>query len=364
MKMVKRKRLEAPSTDDLSRIEEEFRREASPRRPGVAAPIAQVAADSTEAMVAGAQARDLSDAQAMRAAREKGLVILEVPLEHIQADAMIRDRTVLIAEEMTELQTSIALNGLRLPIEVFALPDPQPDEPRYGVLSGYRRLMAVQHLYDLTGDEKYAIIRTLLRDPEKMGGAFAAMIEENEIRASLSHFERGRIVVIAVHRGAFVNVEEAVNALFPSASKAKRSKIRSFALIFEELGDMLNFPETLKEKEGLRLAQTLRQGGEARLREVLASEVSDTPEREAELLALALSEFEEKPKDARRGGRPSLNLPKSRPPDCRTLNLSSGITLQRDEDSQGYLIRLSGRGLTSDRIDSLMVELQNLLEKP
>ena len=361
--MAKRKRLEAPSTDDLSRIEEEFRRETSPRRPGVTAPIAQVAADSTEAMVTGAKARDMSDAQAMRAAREKGLVILEVPLAQIQPDAMIRDRTVLIAEEMTELQNSIALNGLRLPIEVFALPNPQPDGPRYGVLSGYRRLKAVQHLLDLTGEEKYATIRTILRNPDKMGGTFAAMIEENEIRASLSHFERGRIVVIAVQQGAFVNVEEAVNALFPSASKAKRSKIRSFALIFEELGDMLRFPEALKEKEGLRLAQVLRQGAEARLREILASEGSDTPAREAELLARAFGEFVQKPKDARRGGRPSSKLPELGLQDRRTLNRSSGITLQREEDSQGYLIRLSGRGLTSDLIDSVMVQLQNLLEK-
>ncbi|UOA29279.1 ParB N-terminal domain-containing protein [Pseudosulfitobacter sp. DSM 107133] len=361
--MAKRRRLEAPSTDDLSRIEEEFRRETSPRKTG-GAPIAQVAAESTEAMVAGAQARDSSDAKAMREAREKGLVILEIPLDQIQPDAMIRDRTVLIAEEMTELQDSIALNGLRLPIEVFALPDARPDGPRYGVLSGYRRMKAVQHLFDLTEQEKYATIRAILRDPDQMGGAFAAMIEENEIRASLSHFERGRIVVIAVHQGSFVNVEEAVNVLFPSASKAKRSKIRSFALIFEELGDMLKFPETLKEKEGLRLAQALRQGGEARLREVLASDEPDTPAEEAALLALALSAFDDVPKDSRKGGRPVAKLPVPGWQDARTLTLSSGITLHRASDSQGYLIRFTGRGLSSDLMDSVMVELQNLLEKP
>ncbi len=362
--MAKRRRLEAPSTDDLSRIEEEFRRETSPLKSGVGAPIAQVAADSTDAMISDAQARDQSDAKAMRMARDKGLVILEIPLDQIQPDAMIRDRTVLIAEEMAELQDSIALNGLRLPIEVFALPDPQPDGPRYGVLSGYRRFKAMQHLFDLTELEKYATIRAILRDPDQMGGAFAAMIEENEIRASLSHFERGRIVVIAVKQGSFINVEEAVNALFPSASKAKRSKIRSFALIFEELGDMLTFPETLKEKEGLRLAQALRGGGEARLREVLASDEPATAEQEAQLLSLALDEFESKPRDLRRGGRPAAKLPPSGWQDNRTLHLSSGITLQRDEDSHGHLIRLSGKGLSTDLIDSVMVELQNLLEKP
>jgi ParB family transcriptional regulator, chromosome partitioning protein len=362
--MVKRRRLETPSTDDLSKIEEEFRRETSPRKSGSGAPIAQVAADSTEAMIAGAQARDMSDAKAMRDAREKGLVILEIPLSQIQPDAMIRDRTVLIAEEMTALQDSIALNGLRLPIEIFALPRPRSDGPRYGLLSGYRRLKAVQHLFELTGKEKYATIRAILRDPDQMGGAFAAMIEENEIRASLSHFERGRIVVIAVQQGLFVNVEEAVNKLFPSASKAKRSKIRSFALIFEELGDMLKFPETLKEKEGLRLAQVLRQGGTARLREILTSDDPTTPAYEAELLAQALPELDGKPKDVRRGGRPSSKLLETGRQGPQTLNILSGITLRCDEDSQGYLIRLSGEGLTSDLIDSVMSELQRLLEKP
>ena len=102
--MAKRRRLETPSTDDLSRIEEEFRRETSPLKSGVGAPIAQVAADSTDAMITGAHARDQFDAKAMRMAREKGLVILEVPLDQIQLDAMIRDRTVLNAEEMTEKQ--------------------------------------------------------------------------------------------------------------------------------------------------------------------------------------------------------------------------------------------------------------------
>lgn len=110
-----------------------------------------------------------------------------------------------------------------------------------------------------------------------MGGAFAAMIEENEIRSSLSHFERGRIAVIAAQQGAFANVEASVEALFQQASKAKRSKIRSFALIFEELGDMLAFPEALREKDGLRLATGLRDGAERALREALAAETPETP---------------------------------------------------------------------------------------
>ena len=126
---------------------------------------------------------------------------------------------------------------------------------------------------------------------------------------------------------------------------------------------MLVFPETLREKEGLRLAQVLRQGGEKRLRGVLAAEKPATAVQEAELLSLVLDEFEAKPRDHRRGERPSTKLQQSGQKDLPMLTLSRGITLQRDQDSQGHLIRLRGEGLTTDLIDSVMVELQNLLEK-
>ena len=97
---------------------------------------------------------------------------------------------------------------------------------------------------------------------------------------------------------------------------------------------------------------------------MLASDEPATAAQEIELLNLALDEFEAKPRDPKRGGRPAAKLPPSGWQDRRTLRLSSGITLQRDEDSHGHLIRLTGKGLTSDLIDSVMVELQNLLEKP
>lgn len=51
------------------------------------------------------------------------------------------------------------------------------------------------------------------------------MVEENEVRANLSHYERGRIAVLAAEQGHFTHVEEAVARLSGAASKAKRSKI-------------------------------------------------------------------------------------------------------------------------------------------
>lgn len=358
--MAKRRILEIPSSADLQRMEEDFSRAPVAPRPGVA-PIAQVAAetaavyDPRSAEARTDAARDKATADSYRAAEAKGLILRELPLAEIDADALVRDRVVIDAEELEELKASIAKTGLRLPVEVFA----QPGQGRpFGLLSGYRRLMAVRALHELTGEARYATIQAVVREPEAMGGAFAAMIEENEIRASLSHYERGRIAVIAAQQGAFANPEAAVDALFPVASKAKRSKIRSFALIFEELGDMLKFPDLIREKEGLRLAQALRDGAEAALREGLAEADPRDPTAEAEALERLLAEIDRPAPDPRKGGRPKRETgPKA--------ETSSGFVLSAEQDARGWYIRVGGRR-SVDRalLDSLVREMQRLLERP
>jgi nucleotide-binding universal stress UspA family protein len=100
------------------------------------------------------------------------------------------------------------------------------------------------------------------------------MVEENEIRSDLSHYERGRVAVMATSQGAFVSVEDAVNELFHAGSKAKRSKIRAFAELHEELGDLLNFAPNLSERQGLRLVGAIRSGMAPDLRRALGAGVA------------------------------------------------------------------------------------------
>lgn len=359
--MAKRRKLEAPSADDLTRLEAEFRSETSVRAPSVA-PIAQVAAEAANAydprpsQVRADAAKDHADAERLRDVEGKGLLIAEIPLDEISADALVRDRVALKPAEMEELQLSIAANGLRLPIEVFPLSD-HPKGFKYGLLSGYRRYRAMQALRGQGGATRFDTINALIRDPEAMGGTFAAMIEENEIRADLSHFERGRIAVIASQQGAFANVEAAVNSLFPMASKAKRSKIRSFALIFEELGDMLSFPETIKERDGLRLAVALRDGHEAVLREALAKQTPETAEQEAQLIEAALKRLTRAPRDVQRGGRP-------RAAKGREVALKNGIVLRSAQDGAGWNIRVEGKPIESDLVERVLAEIERLLDTP
>ncbi|MEI4263158.1 ParB/RepB/Spo0J family partition protein [Roseovarius sp. D0-M9] len=369
--MAKRKKLEAPSAEDMNRFEDEFRRETSGRPPlGQGAPIAQVAGEAAQqlqtasAEMRAGQARVAAELRELNEARVSGLLMVELPLSEIEPDAMVRDRIDLAEDDMTELRQSIASHGLRLPIEVFELAEPADNGAKYALISGYRRYMAVRALHELTGQERHAAIRAIVRPRAEADGAFVAMVEENEVRAQLTPFERGRIAVISAQQGAFVNVEDAVNRLYASASKAKRSKVRSFAMIFEELGDMLTFPEALSEKRGLRLAQALRAGSEAALREALARRVPENPEQEWATVDSVIAHSDDVPPKSGQGGRPRRTAPPAGWQNADVLRTTSGITIRKMRDERGYVLRFEGGKLDSDLMDSLMVEIQALLDKP
>ena len=61
--------------------------------------------------------------------------ILTLPTAEIQPDALLRDRITLDDAALEDLATSIARDGLRQPIEVFALHTPTGPH-RYGLISG------------------------------------------------------------------------------------------------------------------------------------------------------------------------------------------------------------------------------------
>jgi ParB family chromosome partitioning protein len=358
--MAKRTKLTAPSADQLAALDADFRSENRPKPNPATAPIAQVSADAAM-LGAGEPAQqklDRLDAEVLRTAKEKGLLIAEIPTDQINADAMVRDRATLSEDDLNELKVSIRKHGLRLPIEVFPA-----DEGGYNLLSGFRRLMAVRGLAEFETNTGFDKIIALIRPKKDTADAFVAMVEENEVRSNLSHFERGRIAVVAAQQGAYANTEAAIAALFQSGSPAKRSKVKSFAEVFEMLGDMLVFPEALSERRGLRLANALRQGAEKRLREVLAAEEVASAEDEWALIEAIVDEVEREPvKVARRGRKRLPPAPGWSGDDV--LHLSSGISLRKERDSQGFLIRMTGKGLSSDLMDSVMIELRRLLEAP
>ena len=89
------------------------------------------------------------------------------------------------------------------------------------------------------------------------------MVEENEIRVGLSHYERARVAALATARGVFPSEKAALLALFATASRPKRSRIRAFLEIYHALDGALRFPAHLPERLGLALVELVRAGAGA-----------------------------------------------------------------------------------------------------
>ncbi len=219
------------------------------------APIARVAAEA-----AGTAAlQELSETLAR--ARETGRMVLDLALDAIAPDHLARDRIPAEDAEMATLRESIRAHGQRTPIEVTPLAvSSTGDALPYGLISGWRRLAALKALHAETGEARFATVQALVRRPETAADAYVTMVEENEIRLGLSQYERARVAALATERGVFASEKAALLALFATASRPKRSRIRAFLEIYHALDGTLRFPAALPERLGLALVERLRAG--------------------------------------------------------------------------------------------------------
>ena len=244
-----------------------------------AAPIADVAGD------AAGQAAFEEVAGALRAAREEGRLIQSIALEEIRLDHLLRDRMDLNAEDMSALVASLEARGQQTPVELVPLP-----EGGYGLVSGLRRIEALRQL----GRDR---VLALVRAPEGADAAYVAMVEENEIRANLSFYERARVAAEAARIGVYPSTQAAVQALFAHASPSKRSKIMNFVTLHDTLESVLRFPTAIPEKLGLTLVRAIEAAPDfgARLRDALRKTPPGTPAEERAALERALKRAEAKP---------------------------------------------------------------------
>ncbi|HHL22180.1 MAG TPA: nuclease [Aliiroseovarius sp.] len=303
--MAKRRRLTPPHPDFQGSAPAPESKSLESSNPG-RAPIAHVAADAA----AIAAVEELSDE--LERARREGRMVLSLQLDEVRADFLERDRIAADSEDQAALVASIRARGQQQPIEVQELPG-----GGYGLISGWRRLLALRDLYQQTGEPRFATVQALLRQPEDQAQAYVAMVEENEMRADLSYFERARIVRRAVATGVFETEKQALNRLFSGASYARRSKIKSFLTVVDALDGALRFPARISERTGLKLARALADAPEtaARLRALLEAAAPDTAEQEVRVLERGIaakpartppSETEsepEKPQAQQAGGR-------------------------------------------------------------
>jgi len=284
--MAKRKRLTPAQPDYFNTTERapEVKSMSGPDfgTPPPAPPIAQVANEAATR----AALDEVTDV--LRTARQQGRMIEALPLAAIEEAYLVRDRMLQDDEDMEALITSLRARGQQTPIEVTALADPG-NGPAYGLISGWRRLSALNRLYQETGDDRFATIKALVIAPESAQEAYVAMVEENEIRANLSLYERARIALRAAREGIYPTPRHAVLGLFASAPRAKRSKIGRFVVLVEALDGALTHPTAIPEKLGLDLAKALSE--DAELRKKLEGRLSrEAPQSVADEMRL-LSEF-------------------------------------------------------------------------
>lgn len=245
-----------------------------------AAPIADVARDAS----AAAAFDEVADTLAR--ARTEGRMVLALPLSAIGQDHLVRDRVVVDDADMTALVNSIRARGQQTPIEVVDL-----GEGRFGLISGWRRCQALMQLMAEPEGAKFDHVLALLRQPDQSSDAYIAMVEENEIRVGLSHYERARIVAKATEQRVFETKQAALTGLFGSVSRAKKSKIGSFVTLVTALDGALRFPGAIGERLGLQLAKILETNpalGDS-LRADLTGRPAADPAAEQEILRAAVA---------------------------------------------------------------------------
>ncbi|UOM37091.1 ParB N-terminal domain-containing protein [Acuticoccus sp. I52.16.1] len=221
--------------------------------------------------------------QGLEAARSEGRLLLNIPLDDIDVGYLVRDRIVLDDEEMATLTESLRRRGQQTAIEVADLGEARAGG-RWGLISGWRRVMALRNL-------GASDVLAAIRHPQSARLAYQAMVEENEIRAALSYYERARIAVRSAETGVYPDTRTALSDLFASASRPRRSKIGSFMLLVEALDGVLKFPAAITERQGLALVKLLDGNGDAidRVRDALATAAPRTADEETDVLARLLS---------------------------------------------------------------------------
>jgi ParB family chromosome partitioning protein len=278
-----------------------------------------------------------------------------IPTAAIAETALARDRAATDPVAAAELRDSIRAHGLRMPIEVFALADPL-DGRRYGLISGFRRLAAFRSLAETYIDKtRFAAIPAFVRTPKDAAEIYLQIVEENAIRAEVSPWEQAMVAVRSARAEAHAGIDAGIEALYTNLNRQKRTRLRAIAHLADELDGWLTAPETLSERQLLRLTPLIPRGNGDLLRATL-QDTPDDPEAEwRALLPIILEAERPEPETApKRPGRPR-----------RVLDLGSrGLKIRRERTRTGWALLFSGRDATSDMLDCVFDEIECLFSPP
>jgi len=267
--------------------------------------------------------------------------IQTLPLDQIDDSALPRDRTALDAPALRELQLSILTHGLRTPLEVYAKSDPSGTPP-YGLISGLRRLTALRKLGQTEA-------QAILRKPQDGAEALALMVSENEIRADLTPWERGRIAVTALEAEVFDTLDAAINTLYAPLDRNRRARLRAVAEVVMDLGDdAFADPRALKQYQLSRLAFALRQGFGDLILATLAEAPNAAPDAQWKRLVPVLAEAEAEAKSPDTGPKYRPGRPR------RMVHPRRALRIRRERTAEGWALRFTGPEATGPLMEDIM----------
>ena len=279
--------------------------------------------------------------------------ILQIPIRTIDAFALPRDRSTLDPAALAELQSSVATEGLRQPIEVWCLSTPTP-EHQYGLISGLRRLAAHVNLAELRGNGDFTTIAAFVRTPVDFPAALAAMVTENEIRTQITPWEKADLILQSVALAIFDTPDAAIAKLFPEATATARSRLRAIASVVEALSEVMTDGPSYSLRQLLRIASALR----ADFGMVIETALRECPDKSAdvqwELLQNVLTEAELSLTDPRRVDPPPPRRAK------RVIGPREGLTIRREWLPNGWRLVFTGPEAKGMMIESVMGEIERM----
>ena len=277
------------------------------RRGPMASAISETLEATTERAAAEASIRFENDALAHEHVRLKklGLITDLIQTAKVHTDKLTRDRSANVDPELAELKQSIRSIGLSNPIRV------EQTDDGYELIQGYRRLAAFRELADETGDPRYTRIpAALVPRGEPLVDLYRKMVDENLVRKNLSFGEMAQLA-LAYSQEAEIDVGVSVSTLYASALKQKKTYIRQFARVIDDLGGTLLFPEAIPRALGLDLYRFFESSAEnaGRVKILLAEQSGRDADVEIAILRSALTSKKEPPKTAVRSmSKTSLRL--------------------------------------------------------
>lgn len=270
------------------------------RRGPMASAISETLEATTERAQAEAAIRAENDALAHEHVRLKklGLITDLIETAKVRTTKLTRDRSANVDPELAELKASIQSVGLSNPIRV------EQTAEGYELIQGYRRLCAFRALAEETGDPRYTRIpAALVPRGEPLADLYRKMVDENLVRKDLSFGEMAKLA-LSYAADFEVDVSEAVSTLYASALKQKKTYIRNFAKVIDDLGAGLRAPEVIPRALGLDLHRLFEAdpAQAKRVRDALAA----LPDRDAEQeLAVLRAAVARKAAPAKTGQRTS-----------------------------------------------------------